>query len=640
MFRRAMMLAWALTALACDRGVTATSVNTEPPPECGNDVRRDVEQCDGTDVAGRSCTSVGYEGGTLGCSSDCLFDTSACTGVGPACGNGSAEGPEQCDAADLNAATCRTLGFDGGTLSCGVGCTFDTSACTGSGSVCGDANAVGLEECDGIDLRQLDCAALGFNGGVLVCDATCRLVTGGCSGTAPFCGDGSAQGLEQCDAADTNGLGCVELGYTSGTLACQPDCRFDTTACVGTPAVCGDTVKNGLEECDAADLGGRGCQDLGYTGGTLACDNSCSYDPRGCTLPACQNGTKEPGEDCDGTDFGNATCVDLGHGAGTLACTASCTFDTSGCTTPSCGDGAVNQAVEQCDGSDLAGTRCRDLTFQGGTLLCTQGCTFNTLLCFGSTATCGDGVRDLSEGCEGADFGAATCQSEGFTGGTLTCTACRIDSSTCTGTGPVCPNNVAEGDEMCDGTDLRGTTCTDLGFTGGTLGCNTACIFDVSGCNLTPICGNNRADWPEICDGADLRGQSCQSLNAGTGTLACSPTCDGYDFTGCSAAPVCGNDQIDALEICDGTDLGLAVNCLFFGYNDATSAISCLPTCGGYDLSSCTNPPTRCGNGRAQGNEQCDGSAMRGATCRILGYASGDLTCNTNCSFNVSACVP
>ena len=38
-----------------------------------------IEMCDGRNLNNRSCFSLGFQGGTLSCSSDCSFDTSACT---------------------------------------------------------------------------------------------------------------------------------------------------------------------------------------------------------------------------------------------------------------------------------------------------------------------------------------------------------------------------------------------------------------------------------------------------------------------------------------------------------------------------------------------------------------------------------
>ena len=45
---------------------------------CGNNIIETGEECDGTNLGGESCISLGFDGGTLHCS-NCLFDTSDCT---------------------------------------------------------------------------------------------------------------------------------------------------------------------------------------------------------------------------------------------------------------------------------------------------------------------------------------------------------------------------------------------------------------------------------------------------------------------------------------------------------------------------------------------------------------------------------
>jgi len=45
-----------------------------------------------------------------------------------------------------------------------------------------------------------------------------------------------------------------------------------------------------------------------------------------------------------------------------------------------------------------------------------------------------------------------------------------------------------------------------------------------------------------------------------------------------------------------------------------------------------------CGNGNVDSGEQCDGSNLGGATCVSQGYTGGTLSCNSNCTFNTSAC--
>src|SRR3989344_3049007 len=45
-----------------------------------------------------------------------------------------------------------------------------------------------------------------------------------------------------------------------------------------------------------------------------------------------------------------------------------------------------------------------------------------------------------------------------------------------------------------------------------------------------------------------------------------------------------------------------------------------------------------CGDGIIGTGEECDGSALGGATCVSRGYASGSLSCAASCEFNTSAC--
>ncbi|HEX3127669.1 MAG TPA: DNRLRE domain-containing protein [Thermoanaerobaculia bacterium] len=50
-----------------------------------------------------------------------------------------------------------------------------------------------------------------------------------------------------------------------------------------------------------------------------------------------------------------------------------------------------------------------------------------------------------------------------------------------------CGNGVKEAWEICDGSDLGGQTCTGLGFGGGTLACNANCTFNTSSCTSPPV---------------------------------------------------------------------------------------------------------------------------------------------------------
>lgn len=46
------------------------------------------------------------------------------------CGNDIIEGGENCEGSNLNGKSCQDLGFGGGTLSCDISCSYDVSACT------------------------------------------------------------------------------------------------------------------------------------------------------------------------------------------------------------------------------------------------------------------------------------------------------------------------------------------------------------------------------------------------------------------------------------------------------------------------------------------------------------------------------
>ncbi|HEV8324769.1 MAG TPA: VCBS repeat-containing protein [Myxococcota bacterium] len=197
------------------------------------------------------------------------------------CGDGVVGGTEACDSSDLAGTSCMDLGFTAGMLACAGDCTFDTGACT-TAVVCGDGVAGLGEDCDGGDLDGDDCTTIGqgFVGGTLACSATCMFVTAGCQ-VPPGCGDGVLDTGEQCDTTLPPGATCSTAtggALTMGALACTAGCAFDVTAC----NECGNGTAEGTEQCDGADLGASDCTTEGFGGGALACTGSCSFDTTGC----------------------------------------------------------------------------------------------------------------------------------------------------------------------------------------------------------------------------------------------------------------------------------------------------------------------------------------------------------------------
>lgn len=149
-----------------------------------------------------------------------------------------------------------------------------------------------------------------------------------CDFVDEFCGNDVIEGTEVCDGNDLGGMSCVDVGYDGGLLACNATCNgLDVTQC----ALCGNNTLEPPEVCDGADLDGITCATLGYDDGTLFCDALCSaFDTSQCTV--CGDGLAQSGESCDGTDLNGETCDSVIPGSsGTLACYGDCTFDTRDC---------------------------------------------------------------------------------------------------------------------------------------------------------------------------------------------------------------------------------------------------------------------------------------------------------------------
>lgn len=101
-------------------------------------------------------------------------------------------------------------------------------------------------------------------------------------------------------------------------------------------------------------------------------------------------------------------------------------------------------------------------------------------------------------------------------------------------TPPTCGNGVVETGEVCDGAALSGATCATQGFTNGTLACAATCLsYVTSGCQL---CGNDLTEGSEFCDGTDLGGNNCTSIEGSFtgGDLGCYSDCTAFNTTRCT----------------------------------------------------------------------------------------------------------
>lgn len=148
---------------------------------------------------------------------------------------------------------------------------------------------------------------------------------------------------------------------------------------------------------------------------------------------------------------------------------------------------------------------------------------------------------------------------------------------------------------------------------------------------MTGVCGDDNVDPGEECDGASLVGSTCMTEGFQSGTLVCSPDCKLFT-AGCYN---CGDGIVAEAEACDGANFK-DKSCQSLGYGGGS--LQCAPDCKSIDTGGCT-PLASCGNGTKEGSEQCDGGQLGGQTCVGLGYDEGALTCSGSCTFNTAGCV-
>jgi len=244
------------TAVLCGVFLLATGCkgsDIDGGADCGNALAEPGELCDATDLAGQTCQSQGFAGGTLACDSDCGgFDTSGCGAS--VCGDGVVESTEVCDGTNTNGETCVTQGYQSGTLTCQAGCTaLNIADCTND--VCGNSLREGDEVCDATDLGNADwdCISQGFDYGTLSCLSTCDGYDDSSCGDEPTCDTSDAQ------CSDADGMNCICEGCNTDGQCGQdddcvcPDCHGDQE-CTDPQQCTDDNIcEPYTEHCDCAD---------------------------------------------------------------------------------------------------------------------------------------------------------------------------------------------------------------------------------------------------------------------------------------------------------------------------------------------------------------------------------------------------
>ncbi|MBC8070776.1 MAG: hypothetical protein IAG13_20790 [Deltaproteobacteria bacterium] len=191
-----------------------------------------------------------------------------------------------------------------------------------------------------------------------------------CADNPQPCGNGSIEPFEDCEADDLAGQDCVGIGFTEGELACSGACLFDTSACITTLGCNDDGACSDDDDCVCSD-----CDEAGFCG-PFNCnfDDVCNPFAEGCACtdcyphpecadnPQCGNDSIEGAEECESADLAGQDCVGLGFTGGVLACSDTCAFDTGACTVPgewTCNPGFFADSACDC-GCGIVDPDCAD----------------------------------------------------------------------------------------------------------------------------------------------------------------------------------------------------------------------------------------------------------------------------------------
>ena len=439
-------------------------------------------------------------------------------GAGPVCGDGFAEQDEECDGADLDGGTCVSLGFDGGTLECSNDCTYDTTSCTTI--TCGDGmiNDV-MEQCDGADLGMATCISEGFTGGTLVCGMNCQLDTSGCG--TETCTDGADDDFDML--ADCADMDCA--------AACADSCASPVVLADPSIDVAGNTTGHAdlFDDGCFTTSGGDGEVTYQITVATtgmldvtlvspmvdlgLSLWTSCGANAITCRDEAFPGNMADPDTEelSIPVDAGDVVFITV-EGFGT----AEGAFTLSAESRPIvCGDGLV-EGTESCDDGDMNDMNgctnacvfnCPALACADGNLCTTDTCTPQAGCLFGPIDP-NDNNACTTDSCNpatGVSNAPITCQDNNActTNGCSPASGCTFTPITCNDTN-VCTTdscNTASGcvfapvvspplnqahDKCVTGTALTGGNCN---------GANNQCVANI--CAVDPFCCNN--SWDAAC---------------------------------------------------------------------------------------------------------------------------------------------
>lgn len=429
------------------------------PTECGNGILEDGEICDGSALSGVTCRALGLAGGTLACKESCLdFEPADCEALPriaiAAAGdsvalNGtlSSSSPmwrrpsEFCGSAASSrfffepfaivneSAVQQTVRLDATFAGDGYLHIYEPSFQALSpltGCIFGNDNFQNNSMRSVLDFLVM------APGEVLIVvvstaapneaigDFEVRVET---EGIAAQCGNGILESGERCDGAALGDATCASRGFDEGQLACASDClSFNEDGCTMNPiaqatpiAVPGSSIalSGALEDADGrwhrrnADCSPATTSEQVYethrivnqTGAPQYLRVTASWNGDGYlfayrvpfSAPAPENGCIAGDDDFEGLNGSqledlriepDETLVLVASSYGSNVAIGEYQLDVLTQAPASCGDG-IREQDEICDGTDLEGNSCYGLGFRGGSLLCNADCqSFNSSDCF------------------------------------------------------------------------------------------------------------------------------------------------------------------------------------------------------------------------------------------------------------------
>jgi len=375
-------------------------------------------------------------------------------------------------------------------------------------------------------------------------------------------------------------------------------------ACLGTTA--GGGVPMGYYNPDGSvdgvtpDGGPTGGVDAGATGG----DGGVTLQDGG-TVAGDGNGRGVPGDAGRGNvDSGGRGTIDSGGGVDTVPSDVGGAKDTGG-TVDAGGPKDTGGPVDAGGPTDTGGPKDTGGTVDAGTGDAGGGA-FNTNPCWDSQCP------QETAACK-ADSACAALISCNKTGKSIDDCAKQLGIS---GAAADKAGKLIDAMQTCGWTKCADPTKgTCKGSCGKYLGAQAPCNCDDACKQYKDCC----SDYDALCvgGGSDAGGTDGGAPDAGPTDTGSSDSGSGG---GLSCVGKCGKYDSNAKCQCDD-------QCT--QYNDCcTDFAKACPGGGG----------AKCGDGKATGDEQCDGADLNNMKCTGLGYSGGTLKCGSKCTFNTASC--